>query len=149
MSLREQLEADMKQALREGDKLRLETIRGLRGAIRNKEIELGESLDTDAVLRVIRTSVKQRAEAIEQYEAAGRAELVAKETREREVLESYLPAAPDEAEIERVVREVVTETGAGGPRDVGRVMKPTLERLGPAADGRIVNQVVRRVLGGS
>ena len=149
MSLRERLEADMKQALREGDKLRLETIRGLRGAIRNKEIELGKSLDADAILRVIRTSVKQRAEAIEQYRAAGRAELEAKEAREREVLESYLPAAPDEAEIERVVREVVAESGAGGPRDVGRVMKPALERLGPAADGKLVNQVVRRVLGGS
>jgi uncharacterized protein YqeY len=148
MALREQLEADMKQALRGGDKLRLETIRGLRGAIRNEEIKLGKTLDEEAILRVIRTSVKQRAEAIEQYQAAGRDELVAKETREREVLESYLPAAPDETQIERVVREVVAETGAGGPRDVGRVMKPALERLGPAADGRLVNQVVRRVLAG-
>jgi uncharacterized protein len=147
MTLRERLEADMKQALRERDKLRLETIRGLRGAIRNKEIELGNPLDEDAILRVIRTSVKQRNEAIEQFQAAGRAELVAKETREREVLESYLPAAPDAAEIERAVCQVIAETGAGSPRDVGRVMKPALERLGPAADGKLVNQVVRRLLG--
>ncbi len=146
MTLRERLEADMKQALRDRDRLRLETVRGVRGAIRNKEIELGAALDEAGILRVIRTSVKQREEAIEQYRLAGRAELVAKETRERELLESYLPAAPDEAAIEREVRQVIAETGARGARDVGRVMKPALERLGPAADGRLVNQVVRRLL---
>lgn len=147
--LRERLEADMKEALRARERLRLETIRGLRGAIRNKEIEVGGTLDDDAILRVIRTAVKQRAEAIEQYGAAGREDLVARETAEREVLESYLPAAPDAAAIERAVREVVAEVGASGPRDMGRVMKPVLERLGPAADGKQVSQIVRRLLSGA
>ena len=146
MSVRERLEADMKDALRTRDRVRLETIRGARGAIRNKEIEVGSSLDEEAVLRVLRTLVKQRDDSIEQYRSAGREDLAAKESTEKEVLLGYLPAAPDEAEVERVVGEVIAETGAAGPKDMGRVMKPALERLGPAADGRMVSQVVRRLL---
>jgi hypothetical protein len=146
MSLIERLDSDMKDALRGRDRVRLETIRGIRGAIRNKEIELGKTLDADGVVRVIRSLAKQRAESIEQYRAAGRDDLADKESTEKAVLESYLPAAPDEAEIERVVREVMAESGAAGPKDMGRVMKPALERLGPAADGKLVSQVVRRLL---
>jgi len=146
MSLRETLDADLKQAMKSGDPLRRETIRGVRGAIRNKEIELGQTLDDDGILRVIRTLVKQRADSVEQYEAGGRAELAQKEAAEKAILESYLPAAPDAAEIEKVVREVIAEIGAEGPKDIGRVMKPALARLGPAADGKVVNQTVRRLL---
>ncbi len=146
MGLRERLEADMKHALRTRDGVRLETIRGARGAIRNKEIEVGSELDEAAMLRVLRTLVKQREDSIEQYQSAGREDLAAKESTEKEVLLAYLPAAPDEAEVERVVGEVIAETGAAEPKDMGRVMKPALERLGPAADGRMVSQVVRRLL---
>lgn len=146
MSLIERLEADMKEALRGRERVRLETIRGIRGAIRNKEIELGETLDEAGILRVIRGLAKQRAEAIEQYRAGGREDLAQKESEEKAVLEGYLPTAPDAAAIERIVAEVIAETGAAGPKDMGRVMKPALERLGPAADGKVVSQVVRRLL---
>ncbi|MEE9607636.1 MAG: GatB/YqeY domain-containing protein [Myxococcota bacterium] len=146
LSLRDRLEADMKQALRSRETLRLETIRGVRGAIRNKEIEVGKELDEAAILRVIRTLVKQRNEAEEQFRAGERPELADKEAAEKVVLESYLPAAPDEAAVERAVREVIAETGASGPRELGKVMGPTLERLGPAADGKRVSQVARRLL---
>jgi len=146
MALRERLEADMKDALRSRDALRLETIRGVRGAVRNREIELGGTLDDEGILRVIRALVKQRAEAIEQYRAGGREELARKEEAERAVLDGYLPAAPDAAEVERVVRTVIAEQGARGPRDVGRVMRPALERLGPAVDGKLVNETARRLL---
>ncbi len=148
MHLRERLEADMKEALRSRDTLRLETIRGVRGAIRNKEIEVGESLGEDGILRVIRGLVKQRSDSIEQFQAAGRDDLVEKESAERAVLEAYLPAAPDEAEVERVVRETIAEVGATSPKEMGRVMKPALERLGPAADGKVVSQVALRLLAG-
>jgi hypothetical protein len=148
MRLREHLEADMKEALRSRDTLRLETIRGVRGAIRNKEIEVGESLGEDGILRVIRGLVKQRSDSIEQFRAAGRDDLVEKESAERAVLEAYLPATPDEAEVERVVRETIAEMGATSPKEMGRVMKPALERLGPAADGKLVSQVARRLLAG-
>lgn len=146
MNLRQQLEADMKTAMKSRDALRLETVRGVRGAIRNKEIEVGGELDDEAVLRVIRGLVKQRSDSIEQYQAAGRSELAAKESAEKSVLEAYLPVGPDAAEIERVVAEVIAETGAAGPRDMGQVMKPSLDRLGPAADGKLVSQTVKRLL---
>jgi uncharacterized protein YqeY len=146
MNLRQQLDADMKTAMKSRDSLRLETIRGVRGAIRNKEIDAGGELDDEAILRVIRTLVKQRSDSIEQYQAAGRSELAEKESAEKDVLEEYLPAGPDPAEIERVVVEVIAETGAAGPRDMGKVMKPCLDRLGPAADGKLVSQTVKRLL---
>ena len=146
MNLRETLDADMKAAMKSRDSLRLETIRGVRGAIRNKEIEVGEDLDDDGILRVIRSLAKQRADSIEQYAAAGRNELAEKEAAEKAVLESYLPAAPSSDEVEQVIREVIAEVGAGGPKDIGRVMKPVLDRLGPAADGKLVSQTVKRLL---
>jgi hypothetical protein len=148
MSLRERLEADMKAAMKSRDTLRLETIRGVRGAMRNKEIELGETLNDEAILRVIRTLVKQRIDSIEQFQAAGRDELVAKETAERQLLESYLPAALDPAAVEQVVAAVIAELGAQGPKDMGRVMKAVLEKLGAAADGKLVSQLVKRRLAG-
>ncbi len=146
MDLRSRLDADMKEALRRRETLRLETIRGVRGAIRNKEIEVGEVLDDDTILRVIRTLVKQRSEAIEQYRAAGRDELADKESGEREVLESYLPAAPEAGDVEKTVREVIAEVGASGPRDMGMVMKTALAKLGPAADGKLVSEAAKRLL---
>ncbi len=138
----------MKEALRSRDGVRLETIRGVRGAIRNREIEQGGQLDEAGILRVIRGLVKQRSDSIDQYRAAGREDLVEKEASERAVLEHYLPAAPDAGEIERVVRAVIEETGASGPKDMGRVMKPALDRLGPAADGKVVSEAVKRLLAG-
>ena len=119
MSLREQLEADMKAAMKSRDTLRLETIRGVRGAMRNKEIELGESLTDEGILRVIRTLVKQRVDSIEQFQAAGRSELVEKETAERSLLESYLPAAPDAAAVDQAVAAAIAELGATGPEGHG------------------------------
>jgi len=148
MGLRERLEVDMKAAMKSRETLRLETIRGVRGAMRNKEIELGESLTDEGILRVIRTLVKQRADSIEQFQAAGRSELVEKETAERRLLESYLPAAPDAAAVEQAVAAAIAELGAEGPKDMGRVMKAALERLGAAADGKLVSQIAKRRLSG-
>ncbi len=146
MILRERLDSDMKAAMKARESLRLQTIRSVRGAVRNKEIELGSEIDDEQILRVIRTLVKQRIEAAEQFLAAGRAELAEKEAAEQAVLEAYLPAAPDEAEMERVVAEVIAEVAAQGPRDMGKVMGPALQRLGPATDGRQLSALVRRLL---
>ena len=148
MSLRERLEADMKAAMKSRDTLRLETIRGIRGAMRNKEIELGATLDEDGILRVIRTLVKQRTDSIEQFQAAGRGELVEKESAERRLLESYLPAAPDAAAIDAAVASAIAELGAQGPKDMGRVMKAALEKLGAGADGKLVSEAAKRRLAG-
>lgn len=148
-NLKETLETDMKEAMRAKDALRLQTIRGVRGAIKNKEIELGSKLDDDAVMRVIRSLVKQREESIEQYAKAGREDLVQQETRERELLQAYLPAAPDAAAIEAVVRAVIQEMGATSGKEMGRVMKAALERLGPAADGKLVSNTAKQLLSGN
>jgi hypothetical protein len=149
MGLREQLDSDMKAALKSRESLRLETIRGARGAIRNKEIEVGDALDDDGIMRVLRTLVKQRMDSVEQFRAAGRDDLADKELSEQAVLEGYLPRAPDAVEIEKVVGLLIAEIGAEGPRDLGKVMKPALERLGPAADGKRVSETVKRLLSGS
>lgn len=149
MGLREQLDSDMKAALKSRESLRLETIRGARGAIRNKEIEVGDALDDDGIMRVLRTLVKQRMDSVEQFRAAGRDDLADKELSEQAVLERYLPRAPDAAEIEKVVGQLIAEVGAEGPRDLGKVMQPALERLGPAADGKRVSETVKRLLSGS
>lgn len=146
MKLGERLEADLKTAMKAREPVRVVTIRAIRGAVRNKEIEVRGELDDDAMLRVIRGLVKQRDEAIEQYRAADRDELADREIEEKAILEEYLPAAPDAAAIERVVREVIEELGASSPKDMGRVMKPALERLGPVADGKQVSVVVRHLL---
>lgn len=147
--LKEQLEVDMKEAMRAKDSLRLQTIRGVRGAIKNKEIELVSKLDDDGVMRVIRSLVKQREESIDQYAKAGREDLVQQETRERDILQAYLPTAPDAAAIETVVRAVIQELGATSAKEMGRVMKASLERLGPVADGKIVSNTVKQLLSGS
>lgn len=146
MELKERLDADLQEAMRARDRLRVETIRGLRGALRNKEIEVGGALAPEDEVRVIRTLVKQREEASERYREAGRDDLADKEGAEREVLRGYLPDAPDAAAVEAVVRAVAAELGASSPRDMGRVMKASLERLGPAADGKLVSETAKRVL---
>lgn len=146
MGLKDQLDGDLKDAMRAREPLRVETIRSIRGAIQNKEIETGGPLSDDDLLRVVRTLVKQREEAIERYRAAERHDLADKEAAEREVLTAYLPAAPDAAAIEAAVRAVIEETGASSPKEMGRVMKESLARLGPAADGKLVSQTAKKLL---
>ena len=136
----------MKEALRARETVRLETIRGARGAIRNKEIEVGARLDEQGILRVIRSLSKQRSESIELYRKGDRADLADKEATEKAVLESYLPVAPDASAVESAVRAVIAELGAESPKDMGKVMKAALERLGPAADGKQVSELARRLL---
>jgi uncharacterized protein YqeY len=148
MGLKDQLDGDLKDAMRARERLRVETIRSIRGAIKNKEIETGGELAEEDALRVVRTLVKQREEAIERYREAGREDLADKETAERAILAGYLPAAPDEAAIEATVRAVIDETGASSPREMGRVMKESLARLGPAADGKLVSQTAKKLLAG-
>jgi uncharacterized protein len=148
VSLRDRLDADLKQAMRARDTVRLDAVRSVRGAVKNREIELGEALDEDGIVRVIRSLVKQRMESVEQYRQAGRDELADKEEGERAVLEAYLPSAPDAAQTEAAVRAAIESTGAEGPRDMGKVMKAALEALGPAADGKAVSTLAKRILAG-
>jgi len=148
-TLRERLDDDLKTAMRAKDTLRLETIRNIRGVIKAREIDGGTEFDDDAVMQVIRGLVKQRADSIEQYKSGGREDLVGKESEEKAILESYLPAAPDQAQVEQVVVAVIAELGAAGMKDMGRVMKEATARLGAATDGKVLSTIVKAKLGAS
>jgi len=147
MGLHETLNSDMKDALRAQESLRLMTIRQLRGAIKNKEIELGRSLADDEILGVITTQVKQRREAAQMYRDNQRDELAAKEEAEMAVLQAYLPAQLDEAALRLLIAEIVRSVGAESPRDMGKVMGPVMAKTRGCADGKLVNQLVKELLG--
>jgi len=146
MSLKDLLTEAMKAAMKAKQAERLSTIRQLRSAIKNKEIELGKELDDDAVISVIGTLVKQRREAAQMYRDNNRPELANKEEAELAVLQEYLPAQLSEAEIRAIVSEVVTAVGATSVKDLGKVMPQVMARTKGAAEGKLVNRLVRETL---
>lgn len=148
MGLADRLNTDMKEAMRAKESLRLMTIRQLRGAIKNKEIELGRSLVDDEILGVITTQVKQRREAAQMYRDNQRDELADKEEAEMAVLHAYLPAQLDEAALRDLIAEIIRSVGADSPRDMGKVMGPVMAKTRGCADGKLVNQLVKELLGG-
>ncbi|HMI90764.1 MAG TPA: GatB/YqeY domain-containing protein [Polyangiales bacterium] len=147
MDIRQRLDEDLKTAMRARDSVRLETVRNVRGAMRAREIDSGKELDEQEITKLIRGLVKQREDSIVQYREGGRADLVERESAEKALLEAYLPPAASSADVERVVGEVVAELGATTIKDMGRVMKAALERLGPTADGKLVSAAVKSKLG--
>ncbi|MGC2424484.1 MAG: GatB/YqeY domain-containing protein [Nitrospirota bacterium] len=148
MTLKERLNADMKEALKAHDAARLSTIRMVISAVRNKEIDSRKDMDDEGVLSVLSTSAKQRRESIEQYEKAGRQDLVDKEKAELEVIISYMPQQMGREEIQTLVKDAVAESGAKGPGDMGKVMKVLMPKVKGRADGKLVNEVVKEALGG-
>ncbi|PLX98059.1 MAG: glutamyl-tRNA amidotransferase [Desulfuromonas sp.] len=146
MSLKDQLTQDMKEAMKAKQTERLGTIRQLRSAIKNKEIELMKELDDDGIIGVIGTLVKQRREAAQMYADNGRPELAAKEEAEMAVLQDYLPAQLSEDEIRTIVTEVIAAVGATSMKEMGKVMPQVMARTKGTADGKLVNQIVREKL---
>jgi uncharacterized protein YqeY len=148
MSLKEQLAADLKDALRARDDVRRATLRLALAAIHNAEIAEGRELKDDETLAVVSKEARQRRESIEEFGKAGRRDMVEREQAELAVLSAYLPQALSHDEIVEAAREVVRETGASGPGDIGKVMPVVMERVRGRADGREVNQIVRELLAG-
>lgn len=146
MTLKDQLNQDMKTAMKAKEADRLSTIRQLRSAIKNKEIEQRSELDDDGVISVIGTLVKQRREAAQMYSDNGRPELAAKEEAELVVLQQYLPAQLSEAEISTLVAQIIAEVGATSIKDLGKVMPQVMAKTKGLADGKVVNQIVREQL---
>jgi len=142
-AIRTQLTDDLKQAMRAKDEVRRDTVRNIRGAITNREVETGGELDGAQILQLIRGLSKQRSDSIAQYEDGGRTDLADRERAEQAILDAYLPAAPDAAAVDAAVTATIDELGASGMKDMGRVMKACLEKLGPAADGKQVSAAVR------
>ncbi|RMF04609.1 MAG: GatB/YqeY domain-containing protein [Chloroflexi bacterium] len=147
MSITDQLNADLKNAMKSGDKFRRETLRNLKSAIKYAEIDAGESLDNEGILAVIAKQAKQRRDSIAEFKKAGRTDLVEKEEGELAILQSYLPAQLSEDEIRQQVAQVIEQVGATGMKDMGQVMKQSMALLKGKADGKLVNQVVRQLLG--
>jgi uncharacterized protein YqeY len=148
MTLTEKVNADIATAMKARDSARLSALRMMKAAVMNKEVEKGRTLDDAEVVQVVTALVKQRRDSIEQFSKAGRNDLVDKETGEIAVLEAYLPPAATPEEIDAAVSAAIAETGAASPKDIGRVMKAVMPKLaGRTADGRTVNEAVRRKLG--
>ena len=149
MPLTEQLATTIADAMRARDPVRLSALRMLKAALMNKEVERGRPLNDAEELQVVASVVKQRKDSIEQFSRAGRQELVDKEKAELAVIESYLPPALAAEDLERIVGEVIAETGASSSKDMGKVMKGVMARLaGAQVDGKAVNELVRRRLAG-
>ena len=149
MSLNDTIGADLTAAMKARDAARLSALRMLKAAVMNKGVEKGRDLEDAEVLQVVASLVKQRRDSIEQFASAGRTDLVAKETGEIAVLEHYLPPALSAEDIEAAVAAAIAETGATSAKDMGKVMKAVMPKLaGRNADGRAVNDAVRRKLGG-
>ncbi|HWH69143.1 MAG TPA: GatB/YqeY domain-containing protein [Candidatus Sulfotelmatobacter sp.] len=149
MSLNERLTEDMKAAMKAGPtgKVRLDTIRFLRAALKYVEIDKKAPLTDEDILGVITKQVKQLKDSIDEFEKGGRADLIDKAKAEIEVLSGYLPQQMSEAEVRDLARQIVAEVGAQGPKDMGKVMGPLVARTKGRADGKLVQQVVKELLG--
>ena len=149
MSLNEKIAGDLTAAMKAKDAARTSVLRMLKAAVTNKGmVEKGRDLEDAEVLQVVASLVKQRRDSIEQFAKAGRTDLLDKETAEIAILEHYLPPAVSPEEIDAAVAAAIAETGAASVKDMGKVMKAVMPRLaGKSADGRAVNEAVRRKLG--
>jgi len=149
MNLKEQIVADMTAAMKAKDAGRTSTLRMLKAAIVNRQIEKGGELDDEELMKLLRTQVKQRRDSVEQYEKGGRQDLVDKEIAEIAVIEGYLPQAASPEEIDQAVAAAIAETGATSMKEMGAVMKAVMPRLaGKNADGRAVSEAVKTRLSG-
>lgn len=145
-SLTERLNQAFKEALKSREEVTLSTLRMLRTAIRNKEVELRHKLTDEEIQAVIGTQVKQRREAMAEYTKAGRPDLARKEEEELNVLLSFLPPQLSPEELEQEVTRIIAEVGAVGPKDLGKVMKTAMARFAGRADGKVVQEIVKRKL---
>jgi uncharacterized protein len=149
MSFLDRINEDLKAAMKSKDSDRLSTLRMVKTALKNREIDKMEALTDDEAIKVLQSLVKQRRDSVEQYQQAGRIDLAEKEAAEIKTIEEYLPAALDEAAVTRIVEETIAETGASSMKEMGAVMKAVMAKLaGQTVDGKSVNQIVKSKLGG-
>jgi len=147
ITLQARIQSELGDAMRARDETRKSALRMLLAAIKYAEIEARQPLDDAAVVSVVQKQVKQRRESILEFKKANRQDLVDKEEGEMAVLEVYLPQQADRSEVEAAARKLVAETGASGPRDIGKVMPPLVRQFAGRADGRLINEIVRELLG--
>jgi len=147
MTLQERIQKDIQDAMRAKDPLRLDALRMMKSAIKNKEVEKIKVLDENECLQILATLIKQRQESIEQFTKGGRMDLATKEAAEIKIIETYMPAAATGEEVEKIVTDTIAETGASSPKDIGVVMRTVMNKLaGKRADGKMINELVRQKL---
>ena len=146
MSLRDELEGGLKQALKSGDRVAVSAIRLSLSEIKNAVIDKRRPLEDNEVVNILRSGVKKRQESIEMFGKGGRQDLIDKEAAEIKVLEGFLPAGLPAAELEALVAAAIAETGAASMKDIGKVMKCVLPRVAGRADGAEVNKLIRAKL---
>jgi uncharacterized protein len=145
MDLKTRLNEEMKEAMKNGNSLKLSVIRMLRSAIKNREIDRGKgvTLNDNEVTEVIVSAVKQRHDSIEQFAKGKRDDLVAQEKKELEILNSFLPSPLSESEVKSLIQKVILETQAAGMKDMGKVMKALMPQVLGRADNSIVSKIVK------
>jgi uncharacterized protein YqeY len=148
MPLKQQLVEDMKAAMKGGDKQRLGVIRLINAAIKQREVDERVELDDAQVLAVLEKMQKQRRDSVAQYEAAGREDLAAVERAEIEVIQAYLPTPLSEAEIDAIIAKAITDSGAAGPKDMGKVIGLVKPQVAGRADMGVVSASVKQKLAG-
>jgi uncharacterized protein YqeY len=147
MPLAEKIQEDLKSALRARDTFRLSCLRLLKTALKNRQVEERRALKDEEIEAVISSLIKKGKEASREFSEAGRKDLALKEEKEVEILYEYLPKQFSALEIEAILKEIIVELSAGGPQDLGRVMKTAMARMAGKAQGKEVNEIARRLLG--
>ncbi|MEM6610808.1 MAG: GatB/YqeY domain-containing protein [Cyanobacteria bacterium P01_C01_bin.72] len=150
MGLKEQIGEDIKSAMKAKDKVRLQTVRGIKKAILEKEVELRpqgvEALSKEQEIELLSQQAKQRRDSIEQFKNAGRDDLAEKESQELAIIETYLPAQASDEEVEKIVDELIAAAGATTMKDLGKVMGPAMKQLKGKADGKKIQELVKSKL---
>lgn len=146
MTLRERISAEMKEAMKAGDKLRVSTLRLLLSEIKNAEIAKRKELDDEGVLEVVSREIRKRRESIAEFEKAGREDLSSKERIEAQILEAYLPPQLSEEELAAIVDKALQESGAVSLKEMGKVMALVMPQIKGRAEGKTVNEMVRKAL---
>jgi uncharacterized protein YqeY len=146
MSLKEQIKSELITAMKAKDEFKLSVLRLVNSAVKNKEIDLGHELSDDEITAVIRTMVKQGKDAMVDFKAGERADLVEKQEKEIQLLEQYLPQALSADEIEKICAEAIQESGASTPADMGKAMGLAMKKTAGRADGLVVKEIIQKLL---
>ncbi len=147
MSLKEQLKSDLKEAMRAKEILKRDTIRSINTMIKQIEVDQRVELDDNDIIKLIQKGIKQREEAISQFKDASREDLVENEQNQIDIYSLYLPKQLSDEELETIIKDIISEVGATSMKDMGKVMNPAKEKVGGSADGKRINEIVKKILG--
>lgn len=145
--LKKRLQEDLKNAMREKDSFKRDTIRFLMSAIKQVEVDSRKELSDEDIIKIIQKNLKQREDSAKQYKDGGREDLYEKEMKEAEILKSYLPKQLSDDELEAEVKKIIEEVGATSLKDMGKIMGVATKKLASVADGKRINQMVKKILG--